>query len=754
MLMGNYFFRFFVGIGEPISWLDEPPFCPDIFDWFCFGFFCFAFLFAMALAPEPRKSDGNLVPTGLRRKTASHLGKRTGIDHTRRELAGSKLLGKEPAMRNIAILLLLFIAVVSLGLAASAEGLITVDPNTPGAREAEEKPEPDGDIDARLDQKISYEARRLTASTVVADLAEKTGITLKAGQNNKDWQSRDTKMVIFAKDVPLKDLMTSMARATKFKWSREKVDDQFVYRFYMPRRTQTEADERVQREAEEKERKQAQKRLSAIEAYTNTANLSPQDMEKLKKDNPFLYAVAKAGVASPLGQFLTACPSAEEALATGSKADLSASTLSAAGQQGMLHAMQAMWKMENTMGRMDRPFPDEMANNIGQASIRINSHMDDIRGMPGMDMMLGAIEFRCGERRMDIPLIDPQSDFAKIIGKALVKSQDEGVSMEDAMRESQSEIMKAMTAGLKADAGEELTEHPDEPDLHKKITFSPKYDEFTGEMLAVQAALAKQAEVTVVADSYGAFELPTREFPGITQLPTGEVELKDLLDKIADKFGWNWEKHGSAIEFRDRKWYEKRAAMIPEEWLEAWRTTLEETGTLDIGDLAHIASLTQEQTMANIMPDETLRRCGIPWSFYSARDALRLYATLDQSQQSALFSETGLDLKLLTAEQWMMAEKLITSRNASILTNPDARLVITGTRKPVEKIFEYTFSIPTDDESGSIKWSFTTPGYQPAPPKPEPKPEATMEEDEKSPAAVEDEKGPEDEEEPEGETEY
>jgi len=47
----TYFFRFFIGEGELISWLIMPPFCPDPLDELCFAFFCFALLFAMAVAP-------------------------------------------------------------------------------------------------------------------------------------------------------------------------------------------------------------------------------------------------------------------------------------------------------------------------------------------------------------------------------------------------------------------------------------------------------------------------------------------------------------------------------------------------------------------------------------------------------------------------------------------------------------------------------------------------------------------------------
>ncbi|MGC8863077.1 MAG: hypothetical protein ACP5R5_09930, partial [Armatimonadota bacterium] len=108
-----------------------------------------------------------------------------------------------------------------------AEGKITIDPNVPGAREAEETAT---DTDPRLDQKVTLEAKQKSVLTILAELSEKTGVTLKAGQNSKDWESQDTKMNIFVKDVPLRELMASMARVMKFRWSREAVEGNYSYR--------------------------------------------------------------------------------------------------------------------------------------------------------------------------------------------------------------------------------------------------------------------------------------------------------------------------------------------------------------------------------------------------------------------------------------------------------------------------------------------------------------------------------------------
>ena len=56
--------------------------------------------------------------------------------------------------------------------------------------------------DARLCRNITYEASHKSVKIILADLSKMTGVTLNAGQSSQDWQVRDRKMNIFAKDLP------------------------------------------------------------------------------------------------------------------------------------------------------------------------------------------------------------------------------------------------------------------------------------------------------------------------------------------------------------------------------------------------------------------------------------------------------------------------------------------------------------------------------------------------------------------------
>jgi len=614
---------------------------------------------------------------------------------------------------------LVLIALMALPCAVLGQGKITVDPNAGGAPEAQEVDK----TDKRLQQKITYEAKHETVLAIIEALSEKTGVDLRAGINKQDWQVRDRKMSIFAKDTSLASLMNSISRVMKFKWSREGEDPtKWVYRVYMDRKTLLDAESRKAREEERTRKNEQTKRAGAIQAYSDAATMSPAELEKLKETNPFLYIVGKSNMAGSMGQFFGEAPMVAEAFTTGQPLTVSGANLSPAAQQGLLKSMQSIWKLEQQFSgsrRSSKPFPEDLASNLDKVSIRVNRSKEDMQGlMPQMGFMLGDLTMSYGGKDVGVPLIDPDSNMAKMIGKMLLRSQEEGKGIDELADENMGkEFMAAMTKDMKSvQTGEAPPEHPDDLALHAKVKLKVdgmKLDD-------VQAALAKASGLTIVSDSFGW----SMGMMGTTKIGEDEQEIRAILDKIEEGYRENWEKHGSTLEFRDREWYRKRAAQIPEAWLEGWRDTLKKTGTLDIGDLAQIAMLTQEQLMVNVINDEALSQTQLFSSIFGAREPLRLYAQFSDAQRTALFSESGLDARSLSPEQWAQLDKAISPRNAAFLQSPDTQITLAATRTAKDKQFEYKLTATSSDEPKPMEFSFTTPKYV-EPKKPEPKKEET-----------------------------
>lgn len=599
------------------------------------------------------------------------------------------------------------LTVLLLGLLAPvfAVGKVTTDPNTAQAAAKRETDEPLADI--RLTQLVTYKESSKCVSAILDDLTKATGVTLKAGVNNKDWQVRDRKMSIFAKDVPLGQLMSSIGRVMKFKWEKSGDEALPTYRLYMDRRTLLDAEAQRAREEQQQEAERAKRRQEGFAEYAKLADLSDADKEKLKTENPFMYIAAQSGLGNSLAAFFMGTPGAIDAIASGQRLDISGSALSPQAQSGILQAMRQMTDLQAKFdGRSTHPLPDDLGSDPSKISISINQALEQTAGTPMGGLLLGDITIKYDGGAMTVPMFDPNSEVAKLVGSALVESEETGKSVNEVVKEHIAEFAEVITKVAKAESGgEPLIEHAEDPALNAKITL----ESHSEQLVDIQKALAEASKYAVVSDYF-----PNLIPRSGTSIPTTETPLREILDKIAEVFVYNWDKHGNVIEFRDRNWFKKRAAQLPEEQLETWRQELVKTGTLDIDSLAQIAQLDQEQILANIAPDEILRNC--LGAYHSARDVLRLYATLSAGQRAALYSETGLDIAVLSPEQMAMLDKLIRPKHGTEL-DAGAPIFVVCERKSSDKTFTYSLSVIVDGQKGSAEWTFVTPSYTPPPPK-------------------------------------
>lgn len=605
-------------------------------------------------------------------------------------------------MRKLLPILLL----IALCSPAFAVGKVTSDPNAKAAP-AIETPPADLTTDARLAQKVTYEGSKKMVSTILADLSKSTGVTLKAGRNSSDWQVRDRKMNIFAKDVPLSQLMSSIARVMKFKWEISGEKGAYAYRLFMDRRSLLDAEAQRVREEQKAEEERTKRRAEGLAQYYKIGSYTKEELARMKTESPFMYFVANSGLGRGAEKFFMEQPAALEAIASGQRMEVRGSSLSPAGQAGLAAAIRNMTELETKFGGSKRTLPDDLNAKMRGATVQINNNLEMMQNFPGGKMMLAEIRIQYDGGHAEIPFIDPDSSVAKMVGKALIRCQEENIPMSEAMKDMDQQFMADIVKEFKADqGGEPLNEHPDDPALKKKVTLkqeSPKLER-------VEQALADASKLTVVSDSFG-----SNRYLATGSLPGTEMELKALLDKIGDAYTYNWAKQKSVLEMRDRNWFKKRAAQIPEAWLETWRQEMIKTGTLDIDSMSQIAILTPEQLTANIMSDEALGQ--VIGFIYGSRELLRTYASLSTDQRAMIFTAQGLNLDSLTRDQRTQAVSALRAAGLSGMLEKPGRLFLVGTRKADGKRFTYSFKLSDGDKSDNVTTPFMTPAYTP-PPKP------------------------------------
>jgi hypothetical protein len=264
------------------------------------------------------------------------------------------------------VILLLFIA-ATIPAVASAAGKVTVDPNLQGAvrsTDSELKP------DTRLTQKITYEAFHKPVKTILADLTQMTGVTLNAGFNRQDWQVRDRKMNIIVKDLPLKDLIESIARVMNFKWERGEHNPP-LYRLVQDRRLLAKLQAEATKREDELKQEVKKRRTALIDALAEVSTASDADLAKLKTDNPYLYSCAESGLAKLVTQLLKDAPDLREAMTTGNR-NVSAplSILPESTRQLYLDVLRKSYGYNKTW-RGSKPLPQSLEKEMETALFQL-----------------------------------------------------------------------------------------------------------------------------------------------------------------------------------------------------------------------------------------------------------------------------------------------------------------------------------------------------------------------------------------------
>ena len=590
------------------------------------------------------------------------------------------------ALRITALTLLTLYALCFTAMQAGAVGKVTADPNVAAAQVTKSEPEKD----KRLDQKVTYEARRKTVFTILSELTEMTGVKYNTGNNNLDWQVRDRKMNIFVKEIPLSSLMDSIARVMKFKWSKSEKDSVITYRLIEDKKALLDAQSKRQAKIEQARQRCIEGRQRMLEDLEAASKMSGDELEALKEKSPYVYREAK-GWAKCLPQVFAEVPSAKDAWSRGDGFAVDFDSLSLGVKQTLSFAFRA----EST----------------SEGIIEISGFDDDIRDtfLPiGRYMVAVADNNAEGKKRiqsLSCSISDPGNNSANISARFFNNGSHGATEWVQYQKE-----LNKIYESERIDMGESLAKHPEDPALCSKIKIKVEGDKSAD----VFAALAESSDFAVVSDSFEV-RLWNITFPL-------ETEVRAVLDKL-EECRYNWEKHGSTLELHSMDWFRKRDTLMPEAKLEAWRKSFKKHGTLDIDELAQIAMLRPEQILANMFGDDVMANAF--GAVACSRDLLRLYAGLDAQQKAMVFTAEGLNEK-----QGLNLDYIINCNNGPILgfgrenrwvlraaAKEEPRLV--GICEKQEKQTQYTFNIVTSSGEKIVEWKIKCPMYNSPKEKPE-----------------------------------
>lgn len=609
-------------------------------------------------------------------------------------------------------LLLAISLIILLCQNAESVGKITVDPNSPGNIRPPISESSEQHEDSRLSRLITYEARHKAVKVILADLSDLTGITLRAGLNEKDWQVRDRRMNIFAKDIPLAQLMSSIARVMRFKWSINRDADPWTYRLYMDRKTLLGADAELYRAQEAFDKEITRRRENLANMIDNwTDDLSPSELEQLRRDNPYLYLLHTRGGGNALQGLFKDIPGLREAFINrGGNITVPISDLAPNTQQLVLNAVKQKFQLWAGKEASSLSGNDEKAFNNGQVSLEItprelcwDKYQQRYFGSSGV--------YINGNYYFMTDFAEPSSPLAQYDADVELQAYEKDSARDNVWQQTKSEYERLKVEEAKGLENIFLIgpspKQPDEPALHKKIKLllDKKKKITLGDL---EAALAEISGFAVVSDSF-------RVSNGYADIGDSETELKDILTKIGDGYRYNWDIHGDIIDFQSKYWFMMRTTQIPDDWIERWRGNFKRLGYLCIDDYAQIAMLTNPQIEENLKTDEDFSQANIfGKDFLYARLALQLYASLSSTQRKEVCSSTGLSARACGEEQ----RELITRAFAIPMPEPADSLQIqctlsSGPKCPVcslyvtdavdsTKVGERTISLPVCAQMSGI----------------------------------------------------
>lgn len=604
--------------------------------------------------------------------------------------------------------LIFTLALLALTFPAFAIGKVTADPNAPGAVPAEVTLSAS---DPRLAQKVTLCEYRKPVRWLLERLGKSTGVALQAGYNANDWQVRDRKLSIICKDTSLAEVLSSIAGVTRFKWKLSGKGAQTSYRLYMDRTTLLGAETQMLRRQALLREENARKRKEMLDRLINIDNLPQDELLKMKQTEPYLYVLTTSGVAGSMGRMFRSMPALSDAIADGHYVRLDGAKLPGTTQKAVSDFLTNVDRLARELGE---GYADlgAAASQPEQIELNINKTLNnsDVPGVPPVPL-LADIQVKVGglssnSMLVSIPIVEPDSELGNVMGQALIDAREGRISSRDLGRQINDGVKKAQATDLQQ-KGEPLAEHADDPALAKKIKIEPE----DTQLASIQTALADASGFAVVTDCC---DFKTDLSPWFRPSPD-EDAICTIVDKLGTATHSNWDRRKGVIEFRDRHWFQKRSAQIPDAMLEKWQRAYQTTGTLEIDQLAEMSQLTQEQIDANIVRDDVLSQGGVDSALMHYDDILSFYACLTPAQRSAVFSFDGLGLADLAKSQRQEAEDLIRQWTPTFFANPGARVTLTGTRTALGKAFHYQISARSTDAVDPVNWEVKTPLY------PEPK---------------------------------
>lgn len=569
---------------------------------------------------------------------------------------------------------------------AFAERVVFIDPNPDGKITAKMYSQ----TDPHLSQKVSYEAKLTTVKQIISDLREMTGVSLMAGKSESDWPVRNRKMNIFVKDVPLYELMDSIARVMKFRWSLSD-DGKMIYRLKVNSRAAAEADEMMRRADKIQEQLWQKRRKEWADAIDKYGDKSASELTWLRDSDPQIYEQALLGSLQAVHALFEEVPEAKERFLAGKNFRICADDLMPATKTLFYNAGNEFWKHLQRIGYVG-DVKTQNPPGYGPKAVQPNDRFDvvyqrldsgtftpnlrwggasvsdtgywhlykNVMTDVNMDFEINGFRYLGTPWNRHIAMSNIRINEGEDVDEVRESEETESTDNYEARWEDSKKLEESLYPS------EPLIEHEMFPQLQQPIKVNVEKQEpnqntmlrFAESAALLQKAVFEASGLGVVSDCW--INIPSN---GYLVRPNIEDTLGNLLTQFCSTLNYNWDKPGPILEFRYRKWAKIRLSQIPDEWVAVWSNNTAANGYMSLEDIASISNINYYQAEESVIQDPVIGMKGTYNRMLEKLDDnlswLKLYSSLNQQQKKILFEgQRGLFGSMLTSQQWALARDL------------------------------------------------------------------------------------------------
>lgn len=528
--------------------------------------------------------------------------------------------------------------------------------------------------DPRLERKITLAQTRVTLEELLRVASEEADMFLIPSSEKRFWKVREVPVSVHARDITVRDFMRQVATLLDFTWSRAGEDGRWTYTIWQG----ANARDREARALRAKEDERAAQLRRGWDTLTSSLaelqKMSPSEIEKAAQADPLLQFAARDPIGRPYTALIGSLgPAVIESVLSGQEYRVPFNRLPPAQQQNLQDLMSGLRQLFQKMDPSGRAGGDQTEVDWSRVTVRVSpapegvAHSEMIPG--GLLGMIGLSGDPALRMMSGFPILDPTSDVAKTLAKAVVRV-NAGEDPQSVFEQMGREMMETLRGGASSKQDAQKTDSSElDPLLAQEIEIQPK--EGQPDAGGALADLPEKAGLNVFAEAW--------RVPG-AQVRTQKGRVVDILDAVASAFRCDWELDGTSIRIRSRNWAERRAAMVPKADIEYWKQAIEDNGSLGVDDLAHIARVyTPEQLMEMMMSEPSLGGNLGTLMDPRRKRALLFYGSLDSSTLSALRSEAGMDPRRLSPSQLdalaLLLEEAGASRREVLVEGARMRLV-------------------------------------------------------------------------------